>query len=461
MEDQFDIEESAVRATMSLPGNPRIVTRDEHNISRAKIDRDALKVLYRLHHSGYHAFLVGGGVRDLLLDRQPKDFDVGTDARPNEIRRLFKNSRPIGRRFRLVQVFFRSNKIVEVSTFRASSPELEDTTEAPLLAADNTYGDPESDARRRDLTINGLFYDISTFSVIDYVGGVADLENKIIRIIGNAWQRIQEDPVRMIRAVRHAARTGFTIEPDTTAAIRELGHLLPLCPKARIMEEFLRELSGACAFRSFRLMDETGMLRHMVPFLGAALEKQRENTWRRLEQSLKKVDFWLREGSEVPTWVIFAALISAGSTELESDNPAYLSMQRAIKLFTVDARSMGQLPESSDEESELIRELCRQLFHVIGIYRRDIDGIVKIVRQRRDLIASYLGEIPLIRNLGQYRDAVTLLELTAWDEETEGAVGFWRQRLGNLFSHHDRPEDGHRNEFRRRRRGGRSRPRRR
>ncbi len=199
----------------------RVLTRPEHRLSRKGISPNAIKVLYRLHRAGYLAYLVGGGVRDLLIGRNPKDFDIGTNASPEEIRRLFKNSRIIGRRFRLVHVFFRG-EVVEVSTFRASPEppegpddweegELEDReADAPdepgpkAARDDNTYGSPEEDAFRRDLTINALFYDISDFSIVDWVGGLEDLERGIIRTVGRPEVRFEEDPVRMMRALEYA-----------------------------------------------------------------------------------------------------------------------------------------------------------------------------------------------------------------------------------------------------------------
>jgi hypothetical protein len=194
------------------PPVPRILPRSQHNLSRSLIDPDAVKVMYRLVRHGYKAYLVGGSVRDLLLGRIPKDFDVATDARPAEIRRLFRNCRVIGRRFRIVHVFFRGNKIIEVSTFRRNPEDggqQDGETEDLARKGDNAFGEPHEDAFRRDFTINGLFYDISTFSILDYVGGIDDLRIGVIRTIGDPDERFREDPVRMLRAVRHAARTGF------------------------------------------------------------------------------------------------------------------------------------------------------------------------------------------------------------------------------------------------------------
>src|SRR5437899_1372426 len=200
------------------PGNvaPRILSRAEHAVSRKNIDPDALKVLYRLKNHGYVAYLVGGGVRDLLLGRRPKDFDIGTSAHPQQVKRLFRNCFIIGRRFRLCHVRF-GRKVVEVSTFRRQAEADEGDT---LIRRDNTFGTPEEDAFRRDFTVNALFYDIATFSVIDYVGGLEDLERRTIRTIGDPGIRLREDPVRMLRAVALAARLDFSIDPDTVEAIR-------------------------------------------------------------------------------------------------------------------------------------------------------------------------------------------------------------------------------------------------
>src|SRR3954468_7259766 len=192
----------------NVEGEPRILPRSEHPISRRDIDKNALKVLYRLHNAGYLAHMVGGSVRDLMVGRRPKDFDVGTDARPNEIRRLFSNSRIIGRRFRLVHVYYHDGSTVEVATPRRErDPEGERAAPGELLiTSDNTYGTPRQDAFRRDFTINALFYSIADYSVIDYVEGIEDLNRKLVRTIGDPDVRFREDPVRMLRACEFAGR---------------------------------------------------------------------------------------------------------------------------------------------------------------------------------------------------------------------------------------------------------------
>jgi poly(A) polymerase len=248
---------------------PAIVERADHPISRRDIDPNVLKVLYRLIGAGYTAYLVGGGVRDLMVGRRPKDFDVATSAHPNQVRDLFRNSRLIGRRFRLVHVFF-GQQNVEVATFRRRSEEVVEGDD-PLIRHDNTFGTPEEDAFRRDFTINGLFYDPSSFHVIDYVEGVADLGARLIRTIGDPEVRIREDPVRMIRAVRFAVKLGFEIEPATRAAIERYRGDLAKASVPRLVEETYRTLAIAEADRALILLERFGLLELLLPFIAPEL----------------------------------------------------------------------------------------------------------------------------------------------------------------------------------------------
>ena len=243
----------------------------------------------RLNSGGYHAFLVGGAVRDLLLNKKPKDYDVSTDASPEQVRSLFRNSRIIGRRFKLNHVYFKGGKIIEVSTFRRSSAPDEDLEE-DSKNTDNLYGDPETDAFRRDLTINGLFYDLSTFEVIDYVGGVDDLNQGVIRIIGDSNERFKEDPVRMIRAVRHAARANFKIESNTYTSICDCAELLATASSVRVYEEFIKDLRGGSSWIALQLLVETGLLKQLFGTLDLSIEEQRRKVWERLDQILPEVD---------------------------------------------------------------------------------------------------------------------------------------------------------------------------
>ena len=262
---------------------PVIYARAEHCISRKNIDPDALRVLYRLSKEGYTAYLVGGGVRDLLLGRKPKDFDVGTSATPNEVKRVFRNCFLIGRRFRLAHVRF-GDKVIETATFRQNPQTvgeiIEHAAEGPF--EDNTFGTPETDAHRRDFTVNGLFYDIETFAVIDWVGGLKDLQKKIIRSIGDPMIRFREDPVRMMRAVKFAARLDFRIERGTERAIRKLHSCILTASTPRLCEEVFRLFTYGASEKAFRMMYEFGLLGDLMPDLAAFIDRDgggKSSTW--------------------------------------------------------------------------------------------------------------------------------------------------------------------------------------
>jgi poly(A) polymerase len=276
---------------------PTIVPRAEHTISRRDVDPDALKVLYRLHEHNYIAYLVGGSVRDLLLNRRPKDFDIGTSAHPHQVKKLFRNCWIIGRRFRLAHVKFGS-KTIEVATFRRHvaaselTPEIEagaaDEAQMPQAAAidavsrrraedhliqrDNTYGTPEEDAFRRDFTVNALFYDIGTFSIIDYVGGLSDLDARVIRCIGDPDVRFLEDPVRMLRAVVLAARLQFAIDQPVLDAIATHRHEIARSAPARLVEEYYKILRSGHAKEAFTQLRATGLLKAITPELASGAE---------------------------------------------------------------------------------------------------------------------------------------------------------------------------------------------
>lgn len=287
--------------------------RSEHNVSRKHMDPDAVRVMYRLMRNGFTAYLVGGGVRDLLLGHKPKDFDVATNAHPRQIRKLFRNSFLIGRRFRLVHIRF-GDKVIETSTFRRRP----DPTEAPPAEAggpenlyqdmDNTFGTPEEDAWRRDFTINALFYDIGTFAIIDHVNGLQDLQDRLIRTIGDSDERFQEDPVRMVRAVRFAARLGFRIERETYAGImRHHGHLALAAPP-RMLEEIYKLFPYSAAEAAFRLLRRTRLLAVMFPELDAFLDRSGHETmlfWKHLAGLDRREH---EEGKPPDAALIFAVL---------------------------------------------------------------------------------------------------------------------------------------------------------
>jgi poly(A) polymerase len=267
----------------------RILQRPEHTVSRKDIDPDALKVLYRLKNHGYLAYLVGGGVRDLLVGRKPKDFDIGTSAHPQQVKKLFRNCFIVGRRFRLCHVRF-GRKVIEVSTFRRQAEAEEGDT---LIRRDNTFGTPEEDAFRRDFTVNALFYDIATFAVIDYVDGLEDLGRRMIRTIGEPGVRFQEDPVRMLRAVALAARLGFTIERDTLESIRALrGEIVKSSP-ARLLDEVYKILRQGASRKTFEMLHQVGLLAYLLPEANETIEA---DGGERLLGSLGRLDDYRNAG---------------------------------------------------------------------------------------------------------------------------------------------------------------------
>ena len=262
-----------------------ILPRDNHPISRRHIDDDALKVMRRLVEQGYEGYLVGGAVRDLLLDRTPKDFDVSTDAHPNQIRKLFRNCFLIGRRFRLAHIRF-GETIVETSTFRCE-PHKEDGDDDLYHHRDNTFGTPEEDARRRDFTINGMFYNARDFTVIDHVGGLNDIKRKLVRCIGDPDIRFQEDPVRMVRAIRFASRLGFKIERRTATAIRRHASEIEKSPAPRLLEEIYRLFAFQSGRAAMELLQRYGLMSYLIPELETYINrsgKGRSPLWAYLDE---------------------------------------------------------------------------------------------------------------------------------------------------------------------------------
>lgn len=296
---------------------PVVYKRQEHCISRANIDSDAQKVLRHLIRLNYTAYLVGGGVRDLLLGRTPKDFDVGTSATPSEVKKAFRNCFLVGRRFRLAHICF-GGKVIETATFRKNSQTvgeiIEHAAEGPF--EDNTFGTPETDAYRRDFTINGLFYDITPgeWTVIDYVGGMKDIKKKIIRAIGNPEIRFQEDPVRMMRAIKFSSRLGFKIEKKTAAALKKYHASILTAAVPRVCEEVFRLFPYGHAEEAFRQMYEYGLLGDLIPALGAFLDKdggRKSMTFRYLKVLDKYEQMMSEKGFDVSNGLRAAVLMTA------------------------------------------------------------------------------------------------------------------------------------------------------
>ena len=287
-----------------------IIPRDQHNISRSNISQNALKVLYRLKEHGYSAYLVGGGVRDLLLGKKPKDFDVATDARPDEIRKIFRNCRLIGRRFRLAHVHF-NKEIIEVATFRSNAATTDDersTNESGMLLRDNAYGSMEEDAWRRDFTINALYYNIADFSVVDYTNGMKDLQEGTIRLIGEPERRYREDPVRMLRAIRFCAKLDMNMHPATQQPITELQHLLQNVSSARLFEETLKLFHGGSAQKTYNLLRENELFRYLFPLTEQCLQANPKLS-KLHEAAFANTDKRIHEEKPVTPAFLFAVLL--------------------------------------------------------------------------------------------------------------------------------------------------------
>ncbi len=429
---------------------PTIIPRPEHTISRRDIDSDALKVLYRLHRSGHVAYLVGGSVRDLLLGRRPKDFDIGTSAHPYEVKRLFRNCWIIGRRFRLAHVKF-GPKTIEVATFRRHVPagsEEEPPAAVPrpapkspppdadaeqaahrrdrLIHRDNTFGTAEEDAFRRDFTINALFYDIGTFSLIDYVDGLEDLHARLIRCIGDPTERFLEDPVRMLRAVALAARLDFSIDPPVRDAIakhrQEIGQSAP----ARLLDELYKILRSGAAEATFRSMAEVGLLKAISP------ELSRRDVGP-LRAALARLDAYRRRFDAIPDTLQNAVLL--GSLLVP-----YGFTERRPAHEEPDARGRRPRPEVG--------------LGMLPVARRDVDLLRQILGLQRRLIEGRWSPRALeaVRNRAAFAHALTWLEIHG---ESPELVEQYR-RLGDPGSAEQEEQGPQRRPRRRRRRRSRS-----
>ena len=298
-------------ASIAIPP-PRIVARDAHGISRKDISPNALRVLYRLREGGFAAYLVGGAVRDLLIGGHPKDFDVATDATPEQVRSLFRNCRLIGRRFRLAHVVY-GREIIEVATFRANEDDGSGSREMGdegRIHRDNVYGTIEDDAVRRDFTANALYYAIEDFSVRDYVGGFEDVQARVLRLIGDPESRYREDPVRMLRAVRLSSKLGFSIEPASAEPIPRLAGLLSGAAPARLFDECLKMFMAGHAETSFLSLEDNGLLPALFPETARALATNSSGALRTtVLQALRSTDLRVAEDKAVTPAFLFAALL--------------------------------------------------------------------------------------------------------------------------------------------------------
>ena len=433
---------------------PTVVPREEHPISRSLIDPDALKVLQRLRSADYVAYLVGGSVRDLLLGRRPKDFDIGTSAQPHEVKKLFRNCWVIGRRFRLAHVKFGA-KTIEVATFRRQLSEAEAVeqaaaaeqaeAEAELAAAqepgrrgghkphlhfrDNTFGTPEQDAFRRDFTVNAMFYDIATFSIIDYTGGLQDIRSRVIRCIGDPDVRFEEDPVRMLRAIVLAARLDFIVDPPVVDAIRRHAGLIAKASPARLLEEFYKILRSGASERAFHQLAEVGLLQHLAPEL---IRDRGQALW----PYAAALDRYRHRFDAMPESLTNAVLLGTLLV------PQGFTAVRRLRF-----------DESGEEpEREPLVTLGR-----MQLPRRDVERLRQILTlQRRlvDLEASPRAKRALMHR-GPFREALTWLEIHG---EAPDVMEHWKGFFEGTVVPQEHPADQRPERRRRRRRGRRRRP---
>jgi poly(A) polymerase len=409
----------------------------EHALRKDEVDDDARKVVYRLQRAGFKAYIVGGGVRDLLLGKQPKDFDISTDATPREIKALFRNCRIIGRRFKLAHVYFAHGKALEVSTFRdvADTPEPaegEEHIQSPT-ARDNVYGTEATDAVRRDITINGLFLDVSTMEIIDYIGGMDDLKHGVIKVIGEPEVRFKEDPVRMIRVVRHSARNGFRIDPLCWESIVQNAELITQSSQVRVFDEIKKDFSSGCFLTILSLLGETGLLEFLLPEL-------LENNARLLSgesdfsRCLEKLDDLAAQGEDISPTV--------GLT--------------IIAMFTAgDSIWLKDLAETLPNAPDLIERLSA-CFTRLTVPRKE--------REKIQMLLSLWARVRStpFRNFkpGMYKrssllhELITLLEISLLSREDEQRLNLLRPLLhseDNSAEHSEQDEPRDRRRSRRRR----------
>ena len=347
------------RRKKSKSGQPLIVPKGEHTVTRKAIGRSALKVLDRLHEAGHAAYLVGGGVRDALVGLKPKDFDVATDASPETIRKLFRNSRIIGRRFRLVHVVF-GREIIEVATFRAAhnTGEGGEIGAAGRIVRDNVFGSIEEDAYRRDFSVNALYFNIADDSVVDYVGGLADLDSGLFRLIGDPLTRCAEDPVRVLRAVRLAAKLEFEIEAATLDAMQKKAGELGATPPARLFEEVLKLFQGGYALRSFHAVREHDLLQFLFPLLDKRLKAGAPKLQSMLDAALINTDKRVAVGKPITPAYLLAFMLwpdveeyaLADSSDGMPVNDALFAaadtvMARQLRVISIPRRFSGPMKE--------------------------------------------------------------------------------------------------------------------
>ncbi|EEY73498.1 polynucleotide adenylyltransferase PcnB [Grimontia hollisae] len=410
-----------------------IIPRQEHGISRKDISENALKVLYRLNKAGFEAYLVGGGVRDLLLNKQPKDFDIATNATPEEVRKLFRNCRLVGRRFRLAHILF-GRDVIEVATFRGhhagdKSDKAAARSNDGMLLRDNVYGTIDEDAERRDFTINALYYNIDDFSVRDYAGGVEDLKNRTIRLIGDPETRYREDPVRMLRAVRFAAKLDMRINEATAAPIPALAHLLRDIPAARLFEESLKLLQSGQGLATYRLLRDFNLFSPLFPLLDEHFTEDHSSKCEKmLELVLKSTDARVAKDQRINPAFMFAAMLWY-PLETRAEEIAFESGLSYYDAFMVAANDILDEQVKSIAIPRRFTAMIRDIWQLqLRLSRRSGNRAYKLLEQNKFRAAFDFLEMRGEIEGGQ------LKELATWWDEFQKADRDGRYEMVQLLN---------------------------
>lgn len=424
---------------------PEIISRAEHSVSRDEISKSALKVLYRLHKSGYQAFLVGGCIRDALIGLHPKDFDVATDATPEEVKALFSNCRLIGRRFRLAHVRF-GREIIEVATFRAAANHEHDDAhqdEEGRIIRDNVYGSIDEDVWRRDFTCNALYYNIADFSIWDYTGGVRDIEHRQLELIGDAQQRVREDPVRMLRAVRFAAKLEFGIADDVANAIRDNVELITNVPAARLFDEFLKLFQAGHAERTFDLLREYGLFEQLFPATEQELSAD-ESFYQFIRAALRNTDRRVAAGKSVTPMFLLGVFMWGPTRRVAAEIRAEEKMSESQSL----SLASYQLVAEQQRRIAIPRRFTVPMREMLALQPR-----FTATRGKRAM--NFLEHR---RFRAAYDFMVLLTEVGQFDEQL---MGFWtdvqcqsKEDRASSFQIHSKPRSNRRRRRRKRRRPG-------
>lgn len=388
----------------------RKVERSLHNVSRKNISRNALKVLYRLNNAGYQAYLVGGGVRDILLGLSPKDFDIATNATPEEVKQLFKNCRLIGRRFRLAHILF-GREVIEVATFRAGHEEScqtsAKTSAQGLLVRDNVYGNLEEDAFRRDFTVNALYYSAEDFSVLDYVSGLDDLKKKQLRLIGDPETRYREDPVRILRAVRLSCKLGLKIEENTAAPIRQLSEMLAHVSPARLWDESNKLFLAGYAHRTWHELLDRKIANHLFPETLKALSAENNHDFAKfIDQALLSTDNRIKQQLAVTPAFLFAVFLwrpqqlLAQKFQKKGLPPFEASQKAAARIFDLQRQTIA-VPKRF---SITAREIWSLQFRLNNRRQRSVNTIIQNPKFRAayDFLCLRAGNDPQLSELADW-----------------------------------------------------------